>query len=134
MKKLILLFVLISSPAMADWTEVGRTRDLTVLIDLQSIQITGPGKATMWAVYENSLLQLMFGKVYKSVVVQSEHDCKTGQSRMIYKAYFNSAASMAMGEPVLENPLGGHWIPASPGSAGLVLQQSLCAEIKGRTK
>lgn len=124
MKKLILLFVLFSSPALADWAEVGTTKDEVILVDAQIVQITGPETLTMLAVYNQLEPRALFNRVYQSIVINNEYNCRTMHYRKLSRLYYKQLG--ANGDMVLNSPVVSKWLQVFPNTDAWIMFQHAC--------
>lgn len=98
MKKLILIFALFSTSAVAGWTHVGGDKGLSYYADLATIDKSGD-TSTMWSLLDFQAEQSVGDiKPFYSVNVKTEYSCGTKQSRTLEVVY--TSGSMGKGEMV----------------------------------
>ncbi|MDD2915033.1 MAG: hypothetical protein PHP70_06905 [Gallionella sp.] len=104
---ILLLLVMASNSAMAEWVELGRKDELTVYTDHSTIKRAG-NTVKMWKLvdYREAPVQ-DFTKPFKSFKVQIEFDCKEGNSRRISQSFY--AGNMGKGKAVLTEKVNETW-------------------------
>jgi hypothetical protein len=117
MRKFIVMILLsiVSCSAMAEWTKIGSTSDMTYYGDPSTIRKKG-NLIKMWVLTDYKTFQETRGGKIKSMKNQEEYDCNEEQFRIVYvSSYFEG-----MGEGgVAENGEGsGKWLPIAPFSVG----------------
>jgi surface-adhesin protein E len=110
----IFLLAAVSSTAMAEWVEVGRSESETLYVDPSTITIRGTANgARMWALKDfNAPQRLGRREPFKSEKVEREYDCELAQSRLLY--FTSHSENMAGGEVVDFNFVPGDWTPVPP--------------------
>lgn len=87
MKKLliILTFILFSTPALAEWTQIGESDDeggYTVYADLTSAQKAG-GRVRMWVLFDYNTEQKASGTNFLSKKIRRNYNCKEAGIRTL---------------------------------------------------
>jgi hypothetical protein len=115
-RKAVGMFLLaaLSSSAMAEWVEVGRSESETLYVDPSTITIRGTANgARMWALKDfNALQRFDRREPFKSEKAEHEYDCELAQSRLLY--FTSHSENMAGGEVVDFNVTHGDWAPVPP--------------------
>ena len=83
---LTLMLVVISSSVMAEWVEVGKSKNFIVYVDSASIRRSG-NMVKVWSLHDYKIAQ---GSVpYKSSTLEREHDCKEKQARQLFLVFYS---------------------------------------------
>ena len=123
MKKLVLVLLLLSTPALAEWTRVHGNEDLDAYVDLATIRRQG-NVVEMWVLFDYKNDQHWSELVYWSAKTQREYDCDRERHHTL-KTLFHSA-SMGSRESSYTVPGGTSWGPVPPGSIDEVLWKFAC--------
>jgi hypothetical protein len=121
-KLLLILMLVVSTSAMAEWVAIGETeeKDLTVYADPTTIRKTG-NTVKMWSLDDHKMVQ-------NPDVISSrgldEYDCEKKQRRPLFLAAYSG--HMGKGETVLIHNERGDWNPTSPGSVGESVLEFAC--------
>jgi len=125
MKKVILagLLAMGAGSAMAEWTKVGASDDITFYIDYQSIRQDGNLRQV------SQILDLKRWEEYAAMssLVRLEFDCKTERQRVLSVTLH--AGVMIRGEVIRrlgKDPAG--WTAIPPGTAGASTLKLVCAK------
>ncbi len=124
---LIMLLVLSSKPAHAEWVAIGTTDDgMTTYADPGTIRRTGD-LVKMWALYDFKTIRTVEGKSYLSYKVQREYDC--AEERIRYLAFTFFSGNMGSGNVVpTTSDEQQKSEPVQPDSIGLTLFKAACAK------
>ena len=114
---LILLLVLSSGPAYAEWVSIGadNQRGRTVYADPDTIRLKGD-VVKMWSLNDYKTLQTWPSASYLSYKVQNEYDCAEERIRQLAATFFSG--NMGRGDVVSVHSNKGTWQPVEPGSLG----------------
>lgn len=123
---LIILLLLSSSPAFAEWVMVSDDSDeagLTVYVDPDTIRRNGD-LVKSWELLDFKTVQTVAGNSFLSTKAQDEYDC--AEERMRNLAITNFSGNMGRGK-VFSNKSGGdRWHPVGPESLGQRLMEVAC--------
>ena len=126
MNKLLLgmLLVAVSTSALAEWVEVGKSDMVTAYVSSTSIKKKG-SKVKMWHMQdylnENYTSD---GQAYLSTKQQSEFDCSAEKVKRISFVWYSG--KMGEGNSIIIDNEQGKWVPVVPGSQGEVLLNIAC--------
>ena len=100
---MIVVAMMISTSAMAEWTEINRDEQLRYYIDIATIRIKGT-RVKVWTLADYTTIQSDTGFSYLSSIVQVEFDCSEEQSAL--RAGVNYSGNMGGGISVsnIEKP------------------------------
>ena len=113
---LMIILVVVSTGAAAEWSEVGGDNEVTVYIDPPTVRQSGD-KAIVWM-----MIDYRSGKDFKngkflSTKIKSEFDCKKKQTRNVYM--FMYSGNMGAGDVLYKGKnLNLKWNPIVPGMVG----------------
>ena len=113
MKKLLLVLLLVSAPAFAEWTRVGGNDILDSYADLATIRKKG-NTVKMWVLSGYKAAQPFEGETFLSWKAQEEYDCEEERTRKIYISFHSG--NMGGGKVVYSNADASGWEPVPPGS------------------
>jgi hypothetical protein len=85
---LLILLVVISYAANAEWVKVSDNDYATVYVDRSAINIID-NIVTMWDMFDLKEPQKIDGKKYFSMTEQIEYDCKEKRSKVIESSYYD---------------------------------------------
>lgn len=131
MRKVILmmLLVIVSSSAMAEWVTVAENKILafTAYADSRTEATTKNGdKVKMWKMYDYKSVQEISGYKFLSSKFQNEYDCKEWQSRILVNTTYS--INMGVGEVVFTQSDTGIWQPVIPGNIDEVMWKFACGK------
>ncbi|MCR4303863.1 MAG: sel1 repeat family protein [Gallionella sp.] len=134
---LVILLSVVSSSAAADWVKVSSTEDATFYANPATIRKVG-NKVKMWGLIDLDTAQPNSnGKMYLSLMEQSEYDCKEEQVRSLaFTAYSEKMGGGKVVSVISRNDA--NWNPVPPGSNGVTIWKIACgkmteSEIQGVT-
>ena len=122
---LILLLAIVSNSALAEWTEIGETEELTAFTSFSSIKKHGH-RITMSAMYNYKIPHELDGKTYQSSKTQLEFDCKNNRVRML--AFSIYPAVMGEGKALYSDTHTGPWEPSVPDSPNEARWKAICGK------
>ena len=121
---LMVLLVMVSNSAMAEWVKAGGSEKLTNYYDSTTIRENGD-KVKMWELIDyNSVQETSGGKSYLSVIGQSEFDCKEEQIRSLN--FIEYSGNMGNGDLVYSYSDPAKWEPVVPRSIGEKVWKFAC--------
>jgi len=127
MKRLIviILLVLSSSPAYAEWVKVSDSDEagMTVYVDPATIR-RNRNLVKMWQFYDYKTVQTVAGIGFLTVKEQWEFDCAEERRRVLALTEFSG--NMGSGTEVYTNSEVGKWQPVAPSSIGQLLWKFAC--------
>ncbi len=126
MKKLMLVLLLLSTPAWAEWTRVDRNDDLDAYVDLATIHKQA-NIVDMWALLDyQTAHQWSDYLLYWSMKTQKEFDCDAGKYHTLDSMlHFEH---MGNGQSVYTVPGGTSWRPVPADSVEAVLWRFACKQ------
>ncbi|OQW30179.1 MAG: hypothetical protein A4E20_17030 [Nitrospira sp. SG-bin2] len=119
----IALLVLSTSPASAEWVEVGTTDEATVYADPATIQRKGD-TVKMWHLHNFKTAQTVLKKSYLSSRSQDEYDCTEDRHRA--RASTSFSGSMGSGKVRSSYSIKGKWEPVPLGTVTHSLWKVAC--------
>ena len=126
MKKLILVLLLLSTPAWAEWTRVDVNEDSDVYVDLATIHKQA-NIVNMWALLDyKTAHQWSDYLLYWSMKTQREFDCDAGQVHTLNSLFHFE--HMGNGQSVYTVPGGTSWRPVPPDSIDAILWKFACKQ------
>ena len=129
MKKTILalLLTLLSTNAMAEWTQVFSDKKLSIYVHLQSVQITSK-TVKIWALYDYTTPNIGPNNTpFLSMKSFDEYDCSQRTSRGLAHSFHKN--NMGMGESAhTSSTPASEWTPVSPESVSEYLWKIACNE------
>jgi hypothetical protein len=125
MKRLLILLMLVSQPAWADWVELGSTDDATNYIDPETVRKTPNGRRVWVMASLDQPKTVSFG-TYQSGKFVVEFDCRDERSRILQTSWYSGP--MGSGTPIHSDRAGIHgpWEFAVPGSGGKTMLKAVC--------
>lgn len=117
--------VIMSDQAIADWSMISNSKKESLYFDGSRVQKSGY-KSKLWTLSDlaNPEPYTSLGKLFLSLVTQSEFDCKEFQTRVIYIAFFTG--KMGTGETIFASTIDQEWNPIPPGSTSDALLKIAC--------
>jgi len=112
---LMILLLLSSSPAFAEWVRLTEDEVMTVHFDPDTIRRKG-NMVKIWLLYDYKTALTQGRDAIFSAKMQSEYDCTEELVRTI--AISQYAGNMGKGKVVTINSADGQWSPVVPGSIG----------------
>jgi len=119
----IIFLFLSSSPAYAEWVEVGITDEATVYADPDTIRRKGD-LVKMWYLHDFKTTQTVLNKSYLSSRSQNEYDCKEDRHRALASTSFSG--NMGSGKVRSSYSIKGKWEPVPPGTITQILWKLAC--------
>ena len=120
---LIIFLFLSSSPAYAEWVEVGITNEATVYADPDTIRRKGD-LVKMWYLHDFKTTQTVLNKSYLSSRSQDEYDCTEDRHRALASTSFSG--NMGSGKVRSSYSIKGKWEPVPPGTITQALGKVAC--------
>jgi len=110
-----MLFAVVSSSAMAEWTLVLTSKEATQYADRSTIRVSG-NIAKMWMLtnISKNIENIRAGEKGFAMKTLSEYDCKEEKIRMVHAAYYGEYMGTG-GIVFTENVPNADWIPIVPG-------------------
>lgn len=124
---LIMLVLLSSAPAYAEWMTVGGDEEagVTVYADPDAIRRTG-SLVKAWHLNDFKSEQIVEGISYLSIEAQHQYDCTTNRERILALAKFSG--NMGRGKVVYKDSQTRKWKPIAPGSVSHELRKIACTK------
>jgi hypothetical protein len=120
----IVLLVLSSAPAYAEWVEIGTSNiGATVYVDPDTIRRKGD-LVKMWILYDFNATQTVLKKSYLSSRSQDEYDCTEDRHRALATTSFSG--NMGSGKVRSSYSIKGKWEPVPPGTITQTLWKVAC--------
>jgi Surface-adhesin protein E len=120
---LMLLLVLVSDHALAEWVNVGGDEYSTIFADPGSIQRAG-NIVKMLSLYDTDIAQVAGSISFMSSKTLDEYDCKEKHSRTL--AFYWYSGNMGEGNILYSNTDPGKWGPVIPKSMSETLWDFAC--------
>jgi hypothetical protein len=117
------LLVLSSTPAYAEWVEVGITDEATVYADPDTLRRKGD-LVKMWYLHDFKTTQTVLKKSYLSSRSQDEYDCTGDRHRALASTSFSG--NMGSGKVRSSYSIKGKWEPVPPGTITQTLRTVAC--------
>jgi len=123
---LMILLVVLSNRAMAEWIAVDRDESEAAYADSATIRKAGT-KVKMWVLYDFTTDQATSYVVpYKSIRWHQEFDCKDERARSLYHALHSG--NMGGGDVIRTISSPSAWEPIAPGTRGGMLWKIACGK------
>jgi hypothetical protein len=123
---LMILLLLSSGPAYAEWVLLGTTDEgMTMYADPDTIRRKGD-RVKMWELFDFKTIQTVAGDSFLSNKSQEEYDCAEERHRTL--AYMWFSGNMGTGKVVYSNSNEGKWEAIEPESVGQHLWKVACAK------
>ena len=123
---LVLLLVLSSGPAYAEWVWISFTESdggYSAYADPDTIRLKGE-LVKMWVLYDFKTVQLATGLAHLSDSTQLQANCADELLQRL--AYTWWSGNMRNGKVIFSHSDEGNWIPVEPGSVGHTLWKFAC--------
>ena len=128
MKRLLILMMLVSLPAWAEWVELGRKGKgqaaFTQYIDPTTVRKSTNGRRA-WVMWNFDQTQREASPWYRSVIFLDEFDCAGERSRTLQWSEYSGP--MGVGEVVFTSEGNGRWVISPPDSIGMGAIEHACA-------
>ncbi len=125
MKKLLLLFVLISGSAHAEWSRVGNFDNGDFYIDRASMSIKG-GQREVWSVMDYRYAQMDGSKnIFRSSRSMLQLNCPEKKARIIHMSFFSG--QMLRGNEISKMGMLKDWEPVPPDTPIRRILDTVCA-------
>ena len=125
MKKLLLLFVLISGSAHAEWSRVGNFDNGDFYIDRASMSIKG-GQREVWSVMDYRYAQMDGNKnIFRSSRSMLQLNCPEKKARIIHMSFFSG--QMLRGNETSKMGMLKDWEPVPPDTPIRRILDTVCA-------
>lgn len=108
---LTLMLVVMSSSVMAEWVEIGKSKDFTVYVDPVSISRSGD-TVKIWSLHDYESAQESVP--YMSSTLEREHDCKEKQARQLFLVFYSK--NMGRGGTIWKDTEAHDWLPVTSGT------------------
>ena len=119
-----LIFLVLSSHAVADWVRIGETRIFVSYIDPATIRRNG-NLVKLWMLTDFKTIQLKAAVPFWSMKAQSEFDCTEELWRVLYAS--EHTENMGRGRrSARNNAVNAEWFPISPGAMEETLWNVAC--------
>ena len=124
---LIILLLLNSIPAYAEWVKVGEddSYSYTAYIDPDTIRHKG-NLVTMWRLFDHTTIQIVAGKSFLSSKAQTEYDCAKEQSRIL--VVYGYSGQMGSSTLVGYDTDPTKWRPVMAGSVDQAMWKVACGK------
>lgn len=115
MKKalLTLMFVIVSSSAMADWVPVDTSKRGITYVDTATARRKTNNKVKIWELVDYKTVQRSADFQYNSAMFQTLYDCKEKQYKLLYSSFHSENMG---GGVVRTNNNPSKWAPITLGS------------------
>ena len=128
MKRLLILLMLVSQPAWAEWVELGRAGSgpdmaVTVYFDPETLRKTHNGRRE-WAMHSFDQRQTRSWGTFQSVKSLNEFDCGGERTRSLQLVWYSGP--MGEGRVVSSDNSPDEWIVGSPGSIAEAQLKAVC--------
>ena len=123
MRKLVVVLLLLSTPAWAEWTLVGDSDLSDVYADLATIRKRG-NKVKMWSLYDLKTARPFAGIPYLSSKDQDEYDCDGERTRFL--SFSVHSGNMGGGSTIYFDADPGKWTALPAGSVVEALWKIAC--------
>ena len=123
MRKLVVVLLLLSTPAWAEWTLVGGSDTSDIYADLATIRKRG-NMVKMWSLYDLKTARPFAGTPYLSSKDQDEYDCEGQRTRFL--SFSVHSANMGGGRTIYSDADPGKWTPLPLGSVVEALWKIAC--------
>ena len=124
---LIMLLVLSSEPAYAEWVSIDSSDSFTIYVDSDSLRhkLRHKGKLEkIWVLFDFKAVQDTSGSSYISEKLLDEFDCTEEQFRIL--AFYSYSGPMGTREVVYSDSYPGKWGPVTPDSVVQSLWKFAC--------
>jgi hypothetical protein len=125
MKYLLVLVMLIASPAWAEWTLIDNNEEFLTYVDIATIRRNG-NFVKMWDLKDFKTVRTLSGQSNLSNKGQFEYDCKEEKQRKIAHTWFSG--QMGSGTVNYTDSTTNEWSPISPGSVGETQWKVACGK------
>jgi hypothetical protein len=125
LKKLLLLFVLISGSAHAEWSRVGNFDNGDFYIDRASMSIKG-GQREVWSMMDYRYAQMDGNKnIFRSSRSMLQLNCPEKKARIIHMSFFSG--QMLRGNETSKMGMLKDWEPVPPDTPIRRILDTVCA-------
>ncbi len=105
---LMILLAIISSSAMAQWVEIGKSENFIVYVDPTTIRKSG-NIVKIWSLHDYKTAQ---GSIpYMSSRLEREHDCIEKWGRQLFLAFYHK--NMGRGGSIWKDAETRNWLPVA---------------------
>ena len=123
MRKFVVVLLLLSTPAWAEWTLVGDSDASDIYADLATIRKQGD-MVKMWSLYDLKTARPFAGTPYLSSKDQDEYDCQRQRTRFL--SYSVHSGNMGSGRIIYSDAEPGKWTALPAGSVVEALWKTAC--------
>jgi hypothetical protein len=122
---LMLLLVVVSNSAMAEWVKIYSEDAFAIYVDSSTIRKNG-SKVKLWQIVDYSKPQdtAIIGPAYSSTKGQFELDCRSEQVNQIY--FLLQTGNMGQGRTVVAYEAPKPWLPVVPDTAIQIVWKYAC--------
>ena len=118
---LVLMLIVISNSAIAEWIEAGRNEGSIIYYDSATIRKSG-SKVIIWSLHDYKTAR---GQIeYTSVTMESEYDCINKQSRRLFISFYQK--NMGSGTTIRKDIEPQNWVPITTGSIKEAMWKVAC--------
>jgi hypothetical protein len=123
MKILLLIVLLISTNAMAEWVEIGKSKNFIVYVDPATIRKSG-NMVKIWSLHDYKTAQ---GSIpYMSSRLEREHDCIEKRGKQLFLAFYSK--NMGRGGSIWKDTESRNWLPVASGTIKEVVWKYACGK------
>jgi len=124
---LMMLLVVMSSSAMAEWVQVNENEQYITYANPTTIRKSG-NKVKMWELFDYDIVHshASSSTQYASVKQQSEYSCRKEQSRILYQVLLSE--NMGKGKRIITIVDPSKWKPIEPDTIGVVVLKYACGK------
>ena len=125
MKKLIVLLLLVSGSAHADWSRVANFDHGDFYVDKQTLSVKG-GIREVWSLMDYRYAQMDTNKnIYRSTRSMLQLDCPDKKARIIHMSFYTG--QMLRGNEITKMGMLKDWEPVPPDTPIRRILESVCA-------
>ena len=121
--KILLIALLISTNAMAEWVGIGKSKNFIVYVDPTTIRKSG-NMVKIWSLHDYKMAQ---GSIpYMSSRLEREHDCIEKWGRQLFLAFYSK--NMGRGGSIWKDAEPRDWLPVAPGTIKEIVWKYACGK------
>ncbi len=124
MRKYLLILVLISTNAAAEWQGIGESDAEKAYVDSSNIKHFGHGRVKMWGLFDLKVPRTFGDMNYLSMKIEREYSCRDKKSRIIARTAY--ADHMGLGELIYSSNTPDKWAVVQHDSAEEALWNIAC--------
>jgi len=122
---LIVVLVLSSEPAFAEWVLISDDEERALYVDRDTIRRKGD-LVKLWQLYDFKSVQSVGGQRFLSMRVQNEFDCAEERTRQLARTAFSG--NMLNGNVIYTDSIKGIWDPVPPDTTAQILWKVACGK------